>query len=234
MFGLIAAGIASAVAGAGASRAFSKSGGQLGREQRAYMDNAYPELNQWEQAGAGQSGAASEQEVASKQNRVAFAQMGMQAKMQADTNASNERIAMIQTGSAEGIAGAQLQQQQPLIDAQVQTEMQKAGLTETQINEVNTRIDHELKKMGLTDAQIKNAMQDLWNKKHTQSVVGKIAGDVVNVGKGAIVEGEQMMDSFVDWIKRQVQTDIDRFKGVFGTGNNTPANKGGRMNRKSN
>lgn len=105
----IAGGVGSAVGGSVGGAAASAltgslfggqpSGAESGRSQRAYLDAAFPELNAWEKAGAGQTGnsaatntAATSERNADKANALQYSMMNSQIeKTKAETALTNQR-----------------------------------------------------------------------------------------------------------------------------------------------
>lgn len=76
----------------------SKSPTQMGADNKAYMEAAYPELNPWEQAGASATQAG-----------VNAGQMTMQKQMQMNQIQSNERIAKMNNDTTKAVAGVNSQ-----------------------------------------------------------------------------------------------------------------------------
>lgn len=139
--------------------------GEAGKAQREYMDNAYPDLNQWEQAGASAAGQGAE---------AAGAQMQMQ--MQQQQLRTQERIAKDNNDTALKTTGitSHVARQNNIDDNTRQT-----PLTTAQTEEAYKRIDNITQQIGLSKSQQKEIASRIEQQQKANSPYGKILHDMV-------------------------------------------------------
>lgn len=191
----LAWGVGSAVAGTVSNRN-QPTGTERGQAQRDYMDAAYGDLNQWEQAGAGQAGDAAQAASDKNQTKLQWAQLRSQesaALLQAETqkevaaiNAGTSRYGSDQSligakygaDTSAGIASDNRDQQQPLIDANVANAIKDLDLKES--THANLKAQLELLRKGNTTAgksaiDFENMLQD---DPSLESAIGAILGSI--------------------------------------------------------
>lgn len=136
--------------------------GQLGRDQRSFMDNAFPDLNQWEQAGASAAGASVENAKQNNAKEMQNAQLKSQervAKYQADSTANASRdVATLNNQTSRENVQDQVYAQNQRLDSEVAYNMAR---------EASATLG-----LQLTEKQIKH---------FAQSTVGKTAQDAIGM-----------------------------------------------------
>lgn len=120
--GFIGAGLEAAgdvIGGEAAQGIFGASGSDRGKDQRDYMNAAYPDLNQQEQAGAGQSGDATAAEANKSAEKMNRAQNRTALKANDATNISQQGINAATNAASERVAANQLAEQARVNDATI-------------------------------------------------------------------------------------------------------------------
>lgn len=208
------------------------SGADMGAQARAYLDAAFPELNPWEKAGAGASGAGVE--GAAQDNAIKLAKMQNDtqkdiARIQADTQ---KDIAKMTNDTSLDVAGIQsstsrentkdqvfaqnemLSYQQKESNARLLSILQSTDMSKTQqAHEMAKIVETNLRSQGLTLSNFQTTVltrkleQEITNLQSSQSHIGKIGSDAAFALKkigGAINEATGFSSTgFGKWVSEQ-------------------------------
>lgn len=199
-----------------------KTGSQLGKEQRDYMQSAYPELNPWERAGA----SATQAGVQAGTNKNASDMLKMQLNNQkeiAEINAkTSKEVAGIQSITSRQNTKDQVYAQNEMLESNIKklgaeatNIMQQTNLSTTQQSKMMVEmVTEQLKQQGikLTNEQIpvltSKIQEEIKKLKYGKSFVGATASDATNIISGAISEVVPEFNKAADWVKGR----FDMFK----------------------
>lgn len=195
----------------------SKSAAELGRDQRSFMDNAYSDLNQWEQAGASAAGAAVDNQAQNNAKEMQSAQLK-----------SNEKIATINAQSNQDIATQNNQ-------TSLATNKHSMGPAYEMLNDQMDKLKQDIligrvsEKEGI--ARISKLQQETKNLSESQSQVGKTVSDAkagVKTAWDAKPFGED------HWIHKPVRELWNSFKSGISGGDSTSKQRARFRQRKQN
>lgn len=160
----------------GIESVLGKSPAEMGKDQREYMANAHPSLNEWEQAGASAAGAASDQEKAAQTNRAQMQANRTQERIAKHTNETQLKATEMQNKTQRDISGAQLGQSAPLVLAQTEA-------SKKQIEQMDAGIKSMAIQNDLTKAQTSKVYKEIKTILDSQSSLGKIYSDINQLGQ---------------------------------------------------
>ena len=207
MQGAVKSGVESVVGGtvnAGMSAIFDPSAKKLGKQNRDYMNAAYPELNAWEKAGASATQAG-----------IQTAQTGMQMRMQQKQLDNNVEIAKISADTQKDVAK---------LNAGVSIANTRAGLVPTYaqlpflVNKHQEEIQSIKSNTKLTNAQRNSEInrtnliyQQAMREQYGKSGVGSILFDFGNVldssVRSVIGAGKNMINKIGP--RREMKSNVD-------------------------
>lgn len=136
----------------------TRSGKKDGQYTRDYMDAAFPQLNQWEQAGAGASGSGSDsgnQDAAIKLEREKLKNAKDIAR---DTNRTQKEVAEIQSATAIQNTKDQVYAQNEMLEYNKRESTERAIKIFHDANLSQAQRAHELAKITLTELQSKGVV----------------------------------------------------------------------------
>lgn len=128
-------------------------GAQLGEQQRAYMDQAFPGTNPWERLG--QSSALSPVEVAQEQRKTQSKQLQVQERIANKQMATQERVAQIGAGATK-FATAFRHGPEGLRAMEQADEGRPIGAYDTEVSIKARKVSSEIKKL---DAESRLALE---------------------------------------------------------------------------
>lgn len=217
------------------------SGSRMGKEARAYLDAAYPELNPWEKAGAGGTMSGAQGGAAAAQNQALDKQLDAQrdiAKANNETQLKQAGLASLTSikNNQDNLA-LQAEKQQyeiPVLIQQVENLAAQRDLTDEQrraaaqsIVESATRV-HNIK---LDDAQKQAATDKIVEETKqlggTQSAPGRVIKDLSHyneVAKEKVSKlGQSIIDKAMPWLNEAsdaVQGSFDMYGKALGIQSN--------------
>lgn len=215
------------------------SGARMGKETRAYLDAAYPELNPWEKAGAGGTMAGAQGGAAASQQSIVDKQLANQVKIAEANNETQLKQAGIASATSiknnqDNIALAA--QKQPheinVLKQQVANLAAQEGLTNEQrrsaaqsIVESSARVNN----IHLSSEQIKKAtdkiVQETENMAGGQTVLGRGLSDLEHYGdrsnKWFMDKIDSVKSDAMPWIDKAgdaISKSFDMYKKSMGIG----------------
>lgn len=202
----------------GVQSAFSPSASELGKQNKQYMEAAYPNLNEWERAGAAATTAGIQSGQQNNQKQMLQMQLNNQkdiARINADTTL---KTAGIQSMTSRQNTKDQVYAQNTMLDANLKKLnaeatkiMQDTNLSTTQQSKMMLEmVTEQLKQQGirLTNEQIpllnKKIQAEIEKLKYGKSSFGATTNDIGNV----------LMDA-VHLLVPQAETLWEKGKGQF-------------------
>ncbi|AXH72377.1 MAG: DNA pilot protein [Microviridae sp.] len=195
-----------------------KSATEMGQDQRAYLDAAFPGMNQWEQAGAGASMAG-----------VEAGKMEQQKQLQAQQIQGQKDIARIQGDNAVKVAKINnhvAMQKMPhdisKINAEVSNIVQNTSLSTTQqAHEMAKIVETQLRSQGIRLSNenlpiIKKKLQaEIERLTYAKSEIGRTAHDMTQVVMGAVEEGKSLFEKASAGVGSAVKNSREFIQGQF-------------------
>lgn len=140
------------------------SAGELGKQQREFMDNAHPDLNQWEQAGANAAGAGADMATQSQNRKMQNDQLKSTEKINAANNLTSERIAQANNNTTKDVSAAQLAQTDPQVKATVNKILRETAKLDTAKGVVGTNVDDVIHLGQKYEEEIKDVLNLVSNE----------------------------------------------------------------------
>lgn len=203
----------------GVQSAFSPSASELGKRNKQYMEAAYPNLNEWERAGAAATSAGVAAGQQDNQKQMLQMQLSNQKDI-AEINAKTQKeVAGIQSMTSRQNTKDQVYAQNTKLDAELKklgaeatNIMQQTNLSTTQQSKLIVEmVTEQLKQQGirLTNEQIpllnKKIQAEIERLKYGKSSFGATTNDIGNVVMDAVTTVAPQARDFWNWSKGQFE-----------------------------
>lgn len=208
-----------AVMSKGVQSAMSPSASELGKQNKQYMEAAYPNLNEWERAGAAATTAGIQSGQQDNQKQMLQMQLNNQkdiARINADTTL---KTAGIQSMTSRQNTKDQVYAQNEMLDLnkqKLQGEVKQIAANTNLTNEQASTaiVDRLVKRAQQMNINIDSRQKVMLTKKISQEIefarkggqtsVGKAVQDVFNLSK----EGQKQLDITIDNLWNTVVSDF--------------------------